>query len=84
MTKKLWTVEVTNEIVVLAESREDAEREARKVSRLDMTPDYFASEMLSIPSGWHDEDVPYGEHEKTIDECIADGCAPRLRRKERG
>jgi hypothetical protein len=80
--KKLWTVEVSSEVVVLAETRDEAEKEARKLSGLDTgDSEYTAREMTSIPCGWEGDCVPYGyDVEKTIDECIAEGLAPCLRR----
>lgn len=87
---QLFTVEITTEVVVVAESFADAVKQAKEISSLDtQDPSYVATEMATIPSDWDLEAIPFGRQDKdnpdkTIQQWIDDGAAPlysRLRRK---
>lgn len=81
---KLYTVSISHEVVVIAESedeaREAAEQAWRDVSEydLDMTP----IEMSYLPSGWDGRELPYQANddlpEQTVDQWIEAGAAPKL------
>lgn len=80
---QLYEVEVTRELLVLARSRADAERLARKVDD-DPMPDVHASEMRCFPGDWEGGEIPYGERDesdpnRTVDQWIALGAAPHYR-----
>lgn len=59
--KKLWSVELRDEVVVLAETREEAEDLAREASHYDLHLDADAHEMSTLPWGWEEDSLPYGE-----------------------
>lgn len=86
--KKLYTVTVETELVVLADSPEDAEYNAEHWAR-EGDFDVFAKEMTYLPNGWEPEALPYGKFdddtpEKTIEQLIEEGCAPEyIKTKER-
>jgi len=75
--KKLYTVELTTCIVVLAKSIEEAEEKGMFYGRYE-EPDSSASEMTHIPGDWELECIPYGDdkEEKTIKTLIEEGAAP--------
>ena len=75
--KKLYTVTVESEIVVLADTPEKAEYDAERWAK-EESFDVFAREMTHLSGGWELESVPYGSNtqDKTIKELIEDGCAP--------
>lgn len=83
--KKLYTVTVESEIVVLADSPEDAEYNAERWAREDSF-DSFAKEMTHLPNDWDLESIPYNNYneDKTIKMLIEEGCAPEyIKAKER-
>lgn len=83
-SKRLFTVAIETEIVVLAESSSEAELLARESMR-DLDSDQWsrmASPMTHLPAGWEGEAIPYGPGEsedpdRTIDEWIERGAAPK-------
>jgi len=84
--KKLYTVTVETELVVLADSPEDAEYDAEHWAR-EGDFDVFAKEMTYLPNGWEPKCIPYGENNqdtRNIEELIKEGCAPEyIKAKER-
>lgn len=79
MAKRLWVVTLAAEVVVLAESRSDAEDEARDALQSgDVNPEPDpASPMTWLPAGWDMGCIPYGaDGDETIEDAIAAGAAP--------
>lgn len=77
--KQLFDVEVAQNVIVLAETKEEARRLARDAVRgLGSSDfDFFASEMSSLPGDWEEDALPFGgEGTKTIAEYVAEGAAP--------
>ena len=78
----LWAVEVLTEIVVCADSKEDAEKVANDLSRdifsneeFDFTSSINPIErveegMTFLPVGWEESARPYGGSDKTIGEIL--------------
>jgi len=59
---RLHTVEITREVVVLADSREAAEEIAedeRNAIEGDCEPSFTAHAALALPYGWDDSSLPY-------------------------
>jgi hypothetical protein len=77
MDKRLYTVMVYTEEVVVASSREEAERIA---SQADLSIwEYNASPLRCLPPGWNGGEIPWAhidEPQATVDEWIARGAAP--------
>ena len=82
--KKLYTVTIETEIVVLAEGEVEAEEVARRVLR-DIDDDAWCSHaqpMRYWPGEWDEDALPYeanSEEDVTIGELIASGAAPELK-----
>jgi hypothetical protein len=81
--KKLYVVGAEIEALVLAESREEAEKIISGERLHDITSgglDWHAREMLWIPGDWDEECMPFGTQEqgdeKTVGELIKAGAAP--------
>ena len=77
--KKLYVVTITTEVVVAAESLEDA----KKVVRLgvDDQPEFAVQPMRYLPGAWERESIVYGnrgavEQDRTVGDWIALGAAP--------
>lgn len=76
---KLWAVTVEFELVVVADTRDEAERVAQSaVKDCDDVAQVHASELLpfdALPYGWDEKCIPYGGHgKKTIrEELDSDG-----------
>lgn len=88
--KKLYTVMVEAEVVVLAENEEDAQDAAQEaiddMGSYDL--DYSVQPMLYLPCGWTGGEIPWGaqdddsdEPERTVDAWIALGSAPELTKR---
>jgi hypothetical protein len=82
--KQLYNVELTREIVVLAESREEAERRALEADD-DGDPDVHAHEMTYYPGDWDDDCIPFGDRDdedpdRTVGKWIELGAAPKLKK----
>lgn len=84
---KLYRVEIKTEIVVLASSTAAAEMVAQDVSR-DVEFDVLALDLTTMPSGWSGDECPYREDfedepknliDKTVQQLIDDGAAPKWR-----
>jgi hypothetical protein len=84
--KKLFTVRVWNEIVVVAEDEDDAQSVAISSLRDVGTDGYsaHASPMRYLPARWEPNAIPYGDGDKaecdcTIRQWIELGAAPEYR-----
>jgi hypothetical protein len=82
-SKRLFTVSFETEVVVLADSQEQAEKIAqRSVRSIDADQwDASASPMSCMPGGWDGGCIPFGagdpqEPDRTIAEWIERGAAP--------
>jgi hypothetical protein len=74
---KLYTVTITHELVVLAESREDAESAARRELKNEM-PDVDVATFRQYPGHYGPESLPYGyqdpdDPDRTIGAWISSG-----------
>lgn len=86
---KLYNVRVEVELVVLAESKEEADKVASRVWK-DEEPEYYsAQEMSFYPGSWDEKCLPFisskaeEEYEDlTIGDCIKNGFAPKMRVKK--
>lgn len=76
MAKQLYTVEITDVVVVLAEDAREAEQIARNAQYDYSEPDYLVETMSDLPYGWTMDCIPYGGGEKTIGDLIKEGAAP--------
>lgn len=91
---KLYTVEIKTEIVVLADSIEEAEMRAESVAQESRDFDVLARDLVILPAGWSLRDLPYvaepphGDEQgdfvddvesKPIGLLIEEGAAPRWR-----
>lgn len=78
--KKLWTVTIETEIVVVAETQEDAVDTAEDAMSDLSSYDYstHAAEMVHLPSGWDKGSLPWGDNEpeQTTQQWIDAGAAP--------
>jgi hypothetical protein len=82
--KRLFTVSIEAEVVVLAESQEQAEEIAQKAAGTidgDQWEASPASPMTCMPGGWDGECIPFGdgdpqEPDRTIAQWIERGAAP--------
>jgi hypothetical protein len=82
--KQLYVVSVTTEIVVLAESTEEAE-EIAEDCRIDWEGPGFAQPMRVMPAGWDLDSVPFGEGDeedpdRPLKGWIERGAAPEYSR----
>jgi hypothetical protein len=83
-SKRLFTVAIETEVVVLAESSSEAELLARESMR-DLDGDQWtmmASPMAYLPAGWEGDAIPYGpgdseDPDRTVDKWIERGAAPK-------
>lgn len=85
-TKRLFNVTIETEIVVLADSKEQAEKIAVRVSKDYLTSyDYYthASVLTYLPADTTESDCPFAdkytdvdENGKTIGDWLKDGAAP--------
>ncbi len=86
MSKKLFTVEVSVEIVVVAEDADDARLSALESLR-DVDSDQYqahAAPMRHYPSTWDTKSIPYGDGDKedmdrTVEKWIELGAAPEYK-----
>jgi hypothetical protein len=80
--QKLYNVNVLYDIVVLAESEEEAKEEARfSMKEIDNPTVVQAKEMSYIPSGWDKKCLPWGGiDDVNIGDLIEKGAAPKLKR----
>lgn len=79
--KRLFTVEVKAEIVVVAESEREAERIADGISKCDLDLWADASVLRILPNDWDEAAYPHiarGEKEQTIAEWIKAGAGEEL------
>lgn len=81
MAKQLYVVSIEAEIVVLAESEDQAEKLAKKAKRDVDDWDYRGKAMSHMPSGWEGDCVPFGLSEdsdpaRDIDGWVEAGAAP--------
>lgn len=84
--KKLWSVEIVQDVVVLAETQEEAEKQARHAVNGPFSDFYFeAQELTSLPPEWDETCLPYaGEGSKSIADYEREGAAPEYTKaKER-
>lgn len=82
MSDKLWNVEIVTEVIVKADSKEEAEQTARKARdlMLDEEFDFRATsamiewkgeKRICLPTDWDGETTPYGaEGGETIDQIL--------------
>lgn len=81
-TKRLYNVTIEAEIVVLAESRREAETIASQISISDLDPwNETARDFSYMPSDWDEDSIPFGSEDpanidKTVGEWLKDGAAP--------
>lgn len=81
-TKRLYNVTIETEIVVLAESRFDAEKIASRIPHQEAHLwDVTAREFSHMPTDWWDNSIPFGNEDpvnpdKTVGEWLEDGAAP--------
>lgn len=77
MGKQLYIVRIETEVVVLAESPEDAEHEAR-YGHIDDEPEVSAEPMRYMPGGWERGSLVYGaEGDQELGTLIDQGFAPK-------
>lgn len=82
MSKQLYVVELLQELVVVAESKQEAEALARDADY--DTPSVSATELCFLPADWDLDCIPWGEQDdsnpdRTVGEWIELGAAPRYR-----
>ena len=81
-SKKLFTVQVTYEIIVVASDAAAAERHATAEHVVDFgEPDVLAVPMSFLPADWDEDSIPFGdsdpaEPDRTIDGWMKLGAAP--------
>lgn len=82
MTKKLWTVTFSDEIIVLAESEEEAREIAEDNKReLDFEPESVL-ETTYLPGGWELDSLPFGtDDDQSIGKLIEQGAAPEYTKR---
>src|SRR5687767_4810150 len=82
MSKQLFVVSLEAEVLVLADSPEDAEERAMRIPGLDVKEamSAYASPMSYWPVDWEPESFPFGDdqNEKTAGELVAEGAAPDM------
>lgn len=80
---KLYVVAIETEIVVVADSEEEAEKIAMS-QQLDLDGwSYQARDLTDLPGSWDDTSIPFGycesdDPDRTVGEWIARGAAPKL------
>lgn len=81
--KKLYTVDIEIETVVVADSQEEAEALAMEALQDIDTLGYWteALPLRVLPDGWDGTSIPFGHHEKedpdrTVDQWAEAGAAP--------
>ncbi len=86
MSKQLYVVEITTEIVVLADDAKEAEALAFDEFRMNNIDDFdmHATDMTYYPANWDDKAIPYGHREeddpdRTIGEWIKLGAVPKFK-----
>jgi len=84
MAKKLYTVTIEAEVVVVAESPEEAQEEAEQAV-IDTELHFHAVPMHSLPAGWSRESIPFGvgvdeDEDRTTQGWIDVGAAPEFTR----
>jgi hypothetical protein len=86
--KKLWTVTIEQEIVVVAENEADAEEAARDaLGRHDVEPEVsHARQMSHLPCDWDLKAIPFGEGndaepDRNIEGWIKLGAAPEYEKQ---
>lgn len=89
MTKRLFTVTIETEILVVAES----EAEAAKIAESDVEvewhdSDYIARPMDHMPTGWDDKCIPFGDRleedpDRTVGKWMEAGAAPEFAQRRR-
>lgn len=83
--KKLFIVSVEAEILVVAETLEEAKTFAIKEGEFDFdSSDYCAREMTHMPAGWDGDSMPFGFRDdaapdRDVDGWIEEGAAPTYR-----
>jgi len=84
--KGLYIVTLEAEVVVLAESREDAMKIADQISKFDFDLEAgLGTDLTYLPGDWDEGCIPFGESEdKTIAEWVAAGAAPLYERCRAG
>jgi len=82
-SKKLYVVSTEVDVVVRAESREEAQRiasdqRASDLMQSNVAADWNATEMMWLPGDWDLNSLPYSDSDdnKTIRELIEAGEAP--------
>ena len=76
--KQLYVVTIETEIVVCAESESEAEDIAESEARHQFEFDHRAQPMRHLPAGWSGDSLVFGiEEDRTVDELVAEGLAPR-------
>lgn len=87
--KRLFVVELINEMIVLADSPEAAERFAKRIQRDEAgEPDAQASDMAYYPGDWDSSSIPFGdrdeaEPDRTVEKWIELGAAPEYRTRKK-
>ncbi len=81
--KRLYTVQIVTEVIVIAESCVHAEREAAKIDLGDLHLSFRGASMSAFPAQWNGDDIPYGQEDpndpdRTVDEWIERGAAPLI------
>ena len=77
--KKLYVVSTELEVIVFAESKDEAERVASRLQSYDILQGdlgWAAQEMCWLPADWDLDCNPFGESDSTIGELIEAGAAP--------
>jgi len=79
--KKLFTVTIEHEVVVLADSEDDAFRIAGALDsrEYDSFGNVNAQPMRYLPDGWTGQEPPFGvalSDQRSVDEWAQDGAAP--------
>lgn len=81
MTMQLYTASITIEVIVRADSPEQAQRIAERewLNETVDAHDFEVAPMTSIPGAWDADCYVYGDHkdDRTVSECIAAGEAPK-------
>ena len=84
--KKLWTVTMQTEVVVVAENEFEAEESAQAALREgDLDHSSVVQGMSYIPSGWNKNSIPWGDRseedpDRTLGQWIELGAAPEYQK----